>query len=56
MRKLLILFFLASCVSPNTNINSSNTKLDFNDDLSFDDFNNLLIEYAKITPYPDINK
>ena len=56
MKKLLILFFLVSCVSPNTNVNSSNTKLDFNDDLSFDDFNNLLIEYAKTSPFPNINK
>jgi len=56
MKKLLILFFLTSCVSNNPNVNSSNTKLDFNDDLSFDDFNNLLIEYVKTSPYPDIKK
>ena len=56
MKVLLILFFLTSCVSPNPNINHSNTRLDFNDDLSFDDFNNLLTEYAKTSPYPDISK
>jgi len=56
MKRLLILFFLASCVSPNPNNNHSNNRLDFNDDLSFDDFNNLLIEYAKTSPYPDISK
>jgi len=56
MKKLLILFFLVSCVSPNTDVSTDNTKLDFNDDLSFDDFNKLLIEYAKISPYPNIDK
>jgi hypothetical protein len=56
MKKLLIFFFLASCVSPNPNINSSNTILNFNDDLSFEDFNQLLIQYAEISPYPNIDK
>ena len=56
MKKLLILFFLASCTSPNSNISINNTKLNFNDDLSFDDFNNLLIEYVKISPYPNIDQ
>jgi uncharacterized protein YcfL len=56
MKKLLILFFLVSCVSPNSNVTQSKTKLVFNDDLSFDNFNKLLIEYAKTSPYPNINK
>ena len=56
MKKLLILFFLTSCVSLNPNVNSSNTKLDFNENLSFDDFNKLLIEYVKTSPYPNIDK
>jgi len=56
VRKLLILFFLMSCVSPNQNNNLNNTKLDFNKDLSFDEFKKLLIEYAKTSPYPNIDK
>jgi len=56
MKKLIILFFLVSCVSPNPSINSNNAKLDFNNDLSFDDFNKLLIEYIKISPFPNIDK
>jgi|TARA_B110000196_G_scaffold299515_1_gene292212 hypothetical protein len=56
MKKLFILLFLVSCASPNQNINSSNAKLDFNDALSFEDFNKLLIEYAKTKPYPNIDK
>jgi len=56
MKKLLILFFLASCVTPSTDVNMSSTKLNFNDDLNFDEFNKLLIEYAKTSPYPNIDK
>jgi len=56
MKKLFILFFIVSCVSPNPNLNSKNTKFDFNDDLSFEDFKILLIEYAKTSPYPNIDK
>ncbi len=56
MKKLFILLFLVSCASSNQNINTSNTKLDFNDNLSFEDFNKLLIEYAKTSPYPNIEK
>ena len=56
MKILLILFFLTSCVTHNSNINPSNTKLNFNDDLSFDEFNQLLIQYAKTNPYPNIDK
>jgi hypothetical protein len=56
MKKLLILFFLTSCALPNSNISTSNPKLDFNNDLSFEEFNELLIEYSKTNPYPNINK
>ena len=56
MKKLLILMFLVSCSSPNSNISSSNTKLTFDDNLSFEEFNQLLIQYAKISPYPNLDK
>ena len=56
MKKLIILFFLVSCVSPNQNINMSKTKFDFDNNISFDDFSKMLIEYAKISPYPNIDK
>ena len=55
MKKLLILFFLASCTSPNLDTSINNTILNFNKDLSFDEFNQLLIEYSKRTPYPNID-
>ena len=56
MWKLLILFFLVSCASPNSNTSNNKTKLNFNDNLSFDDFNQLLIEYTKTSPYPNIDE
>ena len=56
MKKLLILFFLISCASPKSNISVNNSKLNFDEDLSFDEFNQLLIQYAKTSPYPDIDK
>ena len=56
MKRLLILFFLVSCVSSNSNVSTNNKKLNFNDDLSFDDFNQLLIQYAEKNIYPNIDK
>ena len=56
MKKLLILLFLVSCTSPNQIINPSNTTLDFNDNLSFDEFKKLLIQYSKKSPYPNIDQ
>ena len=56
MKWIFILFFLASCISPNSNVSSNNTKLNFVDDLSFDEFNELLIQYAETSPYPNIDQ
>ena len=55
MKKLLIFFFLASCVSPNSNLGSNTKNFDFNADLNFEDFNELLIEYVKTSSYPNID-
>ena len=56
MKKLIILFFLASCVSPNSNVGNNKTKLNFDDDLTFYEFNELLIQYAETSPYPNIDQ
>ena len=32
------------------------TKLNFDDDLTFDEFNELLIQYAETSPYPKIDQ
>jgi hypothetical protein len=56
MKWLFLFIFLMSCTSPNSNYNVKNEILDFNKDLSFDEFNRLLIEYARISPYPNIDQ
>ena len=56
MKKLLILIFLASCVSPNSNVNKNDKNFNFDNNLSFDEFNKLLIQYAKTSPYPNIDQ
>jgi len=56
MKKILILIFLTSCVSTNVYNSPDGSKLNFDDDLSFNEFNQLLIEYAKNSPYPNIDQ
>jgi len=55
MKKLFVFFFLVSCSSPITS-NKNNIALDFNDNLTFDEFSELLIKYAKTSPYPNIDQ
>ncbi|MDC0615968.1 hypothetical protein OAO77_01180 [Candidatus Pelagibacter sp.] len=56
MKKLFLFLFLISCAAPNSNYNVNNEILDFNKDLTFDEFNQLLIKYAETTPYPNIDQ
>jgi len=55
MKKLFLFLFLISCSSPNYNYNVKNEVLDFNKDLTFDEFSELLIKYAEISTYPNID-
>jgi len=56
MKKLFFFLFLISCAAPNSNYNVNNQILDFNKDLTFDEFNQLLIKYAETTSYPNIDQ
>jgi hypothetical protein len=56
MKKVFLFLFLISCTSPNSNLNTKIKVLDFNKDLTFNEFNELITEYAEISSYPDINK
>ena len=55
MKKLLFFFFLISCASPNYDYKAKNEILDFNKDLTFDEFSKLIIKYAEISSYPNID-
>ena len=47
---IIVLFFLCSC-SPQISRNA----LDFKDDMTFDEFEKKLDNYAKSNPYPNID-
>ena len=51
MKKIIFLIFLTACTSKNVN----NNVLDFNMDLTYDEFKVLLNEYSKKKGYPDID-
>ncbi len=51
MKKIIFLIFLTACTTKNVN----NNILDFNMDLTFDEFKVLLEEYNKKKEYPDID-
>ena len=55
MKKLFFLFLLTACSSNNMNSDLSNKVLDFNRELSFEEFRVLLDKYSNISKYPDIN-
>ena len=52
MNKLLIItiFFLTSCSS-----NMSKKDFNFSNEMSFDEFKNMLLEYSETNPYPNID-
>tara|TARA_B110000971_G_scaffold211730_1_gene240352 strand:+ start:534 stop:707 length:174 start_codon:yes stop_codon:yes gene_type:complete len=56
MKKLFFFLFLISCASPNLDSNAQYETLIFDDNLTFDEFNNLLIIYAEQNTYPNIDK
>jgi len=56
MKKLFLLFFLVSCTTPNSNFTTNNGRVNFSDSLTFDEFEELLIKYSEISPYPNISK
>ena len=56
LRKILILFFLMSCSTPNSQNELGSDSLNFDNKLTFNEFNELLEEYAKISPYPDLDR
>ena len=56
MKKLLIIFFLtASCSMNNDKLENNFSDINFSDDMSLEEFQNKLEEYAENSPYPNID-
>ena len=56
MKKLLIIFFLTtSCSIDNDKLEKNFSDINFSDDMTFEEFQNKLEEYAENSPYPNID-
>ena len=56
MKKMIFIFFvLFSCTKINTN-QVMNKNIDFDMNLSFDEYKSLIIEYGKNSNFPEINQ
>ncbi|MDP7541274.1 MAG: hypothetical protein QGF65_02225 [Candidatus Pelagibacter bacterium] len=56
MKKMIFIFFLLfSCTKTNTN-QVMNKDIDFDINLSFDEYKSLIIEFGKNSKFPNINK
>ena len=56
LKKMLILFALMSCSTPSSKIELGSESLNFDNKLTFNEFNELLKEYAKISSYPNLDE
>ena len=56
MKKLLIIFFLTtSCSMNNDKLEKNFSNINFSDDMTIEEFQNKLEEYAENSPYPNID-
>jgi hypothetical protein len=56
MKKLLIIFFLtASCSMNNDKLENNFSDINFSDDMTFEEFQKKLEEYAENSPYQNID-
>ena len=56
MKKLLIIFFLTvSCSMNNDKLENNFSDINFSDDMTFEEFQSKLEEYAENSPYPNID-
>ena len=57
MKKLLIIFIIVTgCSTYNENLSNNNLDIKFSDNISFEEFQVKLEEYANNSPYPNIDK
>ena len=56
MKKLLIIFFLTtSCSMNNDKLENNISDINFSYEMTFEEFQNRLEEYAENSPYPNID-
>jgi hypothetical protein len=56
MKKLFFLLLLASCTMDTENKKINKEVLNFDEDLTFKEFNKLAQKYSDVNIYPNINK
>ena len=57
MKKLLIIFIIITgCTTSNDKISNNNLEIKFSENMSFEEFQIKLEEYAINSPYPNIDK
>ena len=57
MKKLfIIIFFVSGCSSGKNEIRSNLSDINFTDNLTIEEFQNKLSEYAQNSPFPNINE
>ena len=54
-RLLILLIFISGCSLNNKELNNNLFEIKFSDNLTFEEFQIKLDEYAQNKPYPDIN-
>ena len=57
MKKLLIIFIIITgCTTSEDKLTNNNLEIKFSDNMSFEEFQVKLEEYANNSPYPNIDK
>ncbi len=57
MKKLLIIFIIITgCTTSKDKLTNNNLEIKFSDNMSFEEFQVKLEEYANNSPYPNIDK
>ena len=57
MKKLLIIFIIITgCTTSKDKLTNNNLEINFSDNMSFEEFQVKLEEYANNSPYPNIDK